>query len=188
MFAQPFLAALDDHTDGVYSSATSPTSLVSFVSGAADGEVIVWDLALRQKLWSVYAHRGFVRGLSVASDGDTFFSCGDDRIIRQWRMAAQARDAAAAVASSGSKRPRAAATPAEGDETGDKAAEVEPLATWGGGKSAYTYIDCHWANPARFATSSLAVNVWDTGRSEPIHTYSWGADTVTTVRFNPAEV
>lgn len=38
-----------------------------------------------------------------------------------------------------------------------------------------------------FATSGEEVNVWNHARSEPIHTYSWGCDSVTSVKFNPAE-
>ena len=88
MFAHPFIGAMDDHSDGVYCSAVSPTSLVQYVSGAADGECIVWDLAMRKKLWSVYAHQGFVRSVAISNGGDYFFSCGDDRTIKQWKMSA----------------------------------------------------------------------------------------------------
>jgi WD repeat and SOF domain-containing protein 1 len=40
MFAKPFLGAMDDHSDGITCSSLSPTSLVSYLSGGADGEVI----------------------------------------------------------------------------------------------------------------------------------------------------
>ena len=39
-----------------------------------------------------------------------------------------------------------------------------------------------------FATSGPVVELWSTERSEPINTFSWGADTVSTVKFNPVEV
>lgn len=38
-----------------------------------------------------------------------------------------------------------------------------------------------------FATAGAAVDVWDHERSEPIHTFTWGADNVLSARFNPAE-
>lgn len=188
---------MDDHSDGVYCSATSPTSLVAYVSGAADGEVIVWDLALRKALWSVYAHVGFVRGLTVSNDGQYFFSCGDDRTIKQYRMAAQdslaLEDTETNVGltnttKSGLQRNRVASRSSntnddnDDDENGSK---VHPLHVWSG-KRSYQYIDHHWSQSI-FATSSSVVDVWDYNRSEPVHTYEWGADTVTTVRFNPAE-
>ena len=31
------------------------------------------------------------------------------------------------------------------------------------------------------------VDVWDHERSEPLSSFTWGADTVTAVRFNPAD-
>ena len=45
-------------------------------------------------------------------------------------------------------------------------------------------IDHHWEDD-KFATAGAAVDIWDHSRSEPISTYSWGADSVLSVRFNP---
>jgi WD repeat and SOF domain-containing protein 1 len=190
MFAHPFLGAMSEHSDGVYSSATSPASLVAYVSGAADGEAIVWDLSSRKKLWSVYAHTGFVRGLVVAPNGEHFFSCGDDKTIKQWRMAASEAmaidEGAGAAAVSSGARPRSSSSRMRdvGDDDGD--ADVEPVHVWSG-KHAFTSVDHHWKD-RQFASASTVVSLWDYNRSEPVHTYEWGADTVTCVRFNPAEV
>ena len=179
LFAKPFVGALSEHSDGVYCSATNPRSLVSFLSGAADGEVILWDLATQGKRWSVLAHAGMVRGLAVASDGDSFFSCGDDRAVRRWRMTAHealaaAPEGEAAGGGGGARRPARRAP--EG---------VKPMTVWSG-KHAFTSVD-HDYSSARFATSSTVVDVWDYARSEPLHSYEWGSDTVTSVRFNPAQ-
>jgi WD40 repeat protein len=271
MFAAPFIGALSEHSDGVYCMATNPKSLVSFVSGSADGEVIVWDLASKRKLWSVIAHTGFVRGLTMAADGEHFYSCGDDKRIRQWRLASDdalaAALAAAASAGSavGSKRPRSAmvggsmgrggaaadddedggeasgAEEEEGDEytamvagarsgglgratasaaaagagrgasldvdlrprygaaslgragagggaTSAAGAAVEPVATWSNpGGHSFLSIDHHWKE-GWFATSGPGgLDVWDAQRSAPTHSFSWGADSVTCLRWNPAE-
>jgi DDB1- and CUL4-associated factor 13 len=177
MFAKPFIGALSGHSDGVYCSSTNPKSLVSFVSGAADGECIVWDLATKAKLWSVQAHAGFVRGVAVAADGEHFFSCGDDKTIKQFRMSA---DAASAAGADAALRPLAGKRARGSDDVG-----VSPVSVWRG-KQAFTYLDHSWSEP-RFATASTVVDVWDYGRSEPLHTFSWGADTINAVRFNPAE-
>lgn len=255
MFAHPFIGALSEHSDGVYCSATSPKSLVSFVSGSADGEVIVWDLAARKKLWSVIAHTGFVRGLTVSHDGEHFFSCGDDKKIRQWRMAshdALAMALAADAGGVGAKRSRSALTSsgagaADSDDSDDEVEEdeddvagmlrsgrsasgaamggaggpsrsaafegadaeadirprfgratlrgavgaagasVAPVATWSSA-NAFMSIDSHWRE-STFATAGTGgVDVWDAGRSTAVHSFSWGADTVTSVRWNPAEL
>lgn len=80
-----FTGALDGHADGVFCSALSKRNLVQFLTGACDGEVRVWDLNVRKCVWRAYAHAGFVRGLSVAPGGGTFFSCGD-KTVKQWTL------------------------------------------------------------------------------------------------------
>ncbi|CAK4610765.1 hypothetical protein LEN26_016201 [Aphanomyces euteiches] len=156
LFAKPFIGALDGHCDSVSCFATSKKSLVQFVSGACDGEIRLWDLPQRKCVWSVYGHAGFVRGLTIAPDGNTFFSCSEDKSIKQWRIQ---------IASS---------------------TDVpEPIQTFHG-KESFMGIDHHWNN-STFATCSSVVQVWDHHRSDPIHHYSWGADSITSVKFNPAE-
>lgn len=183
MFAKPFLGALDDHSDGVYCGATSPASLTAYVSGAADGEVIVWDLAAQAKLWSVYAHASFVRGVSVARDGASFWSVGDDRTIKQWRMAAQ--EALADGAGAGGEEDDA--DDGGAGALGRRKRGVAPLRVWHA-KYGFTGVDAHWRDLGRFATSGgSVVELWDAARGEATHSYEWGADTVTSVRWNPAE-
>jgi WD repeat and SOF domain-containing protein 1 len=157
LFAKPFVGALDGHSDGVSALATSPKSLVPFLSGACDGEIRLWDLQRRQCVWNVYGHKGFVRGLAVAPSGSTFFSCSEDKTVKQWHL--QIQD--------------------------DESETPEPINTFFS-KEPFTGIDHHWTNNM-FATCSSKVQVWDHHRSEPTHEFSWGADTITSVRFNPAE-
>ena len=176
MFAKPFLGAMDDHSDAVTCASTSPSSLVAFVSGAADGEVIVWDLPTRQKLWSVFAHSGFVRGVAIAHDGGSFFSVGTDRTIKHWRMAAQEGVAASSSSSSSGSS----------GSSGRGAPGVAPLRVWTG-KQPYFGVDGHWRDAARFAACSSVVELWDAARGDPTCTYAWGSDSVTSVRWNPAE-
>ncbi|KDO35683.1 hypothetical protein SPRG_18842 [Saprolegnia parasitica CBS 223.65] len=157
IFAKPFIAALDGHCDSVSCFASSPKSLVAFVSGACDGEIRLWDLPRRKCVWSVYGHAGFVRGLTTAPDGNTFFSCSEDKTIKQWKLAI-----------------------AIGDDE-----QPEALQTFHG-KEPFMGIDHHWSN-STFATCSSVVQVWDHQRSDPLHEFSWGADSITSVKFNPAE-
>ena len=190
MFAKPFIGAMDNHADTVTAVSTSPTSTVALVTGAADGEVIVWDLATQKKLWAVYAHSAFVKSVSVARDGETFFSCGDDKTVKQWRMestealASGARaGGAGAGAGAGSQAPYGERS-ASGDRAGSS---VAPVKMWSG-RAGFTGIDCHWAAAGKFATSStMAVELWDASRAEPVTSFEWGADTVTSVAWNPAE-
>jgi DDB1- and CUL4-associated factor 13 len=184
IFAKPFLGALSEHKDGIYSSAVSPKSLVAFVSGAADGEIIVSDLASRRKLWSIYGHNGFVRGLSIAGDGETFVSCGQDKSIKLWKLAAQ-ESLAASTNVLKSKRLRAEEESSNVVVDSRNPYSIEPSQTWTG-LHAFMYLD-HNLYSSTFATSSTVVDVWDYNRSIPIHTFEWGSETVTTVKWNLAE-
>ena len=184
MFANPFMGALSEHSDGVYCSATSPTSLVAYLSGAGDGEVILWDLAAQRKVWSVFAHTGSVRGLVVSGDGESFFSCGNDRSIRRWRMTSQ--EAELVEEPMLGKRLREGGRASSSSAAAAASAATEPVSVWTG-KRGFSGIDHELRSP-RFATSSSVVDVWDYNHSEPVHSYEWGADSVTSVKFNPSEV
>ena len=39
-----------------------------------------------------------------------------------------------------------------------------------------------------FATCGEQVDIWDESRSEPIRSFSWGVDTLHSIKFNPIEV
>jgi DDB1- and CUL4-associated factor 13 len=167
MFSKPFVAAMDDHTDGVWCTAVNPKSLTHFVSGACDGEVRVWDLSLQKSIWHGRVHQGFVRGVTVSRDGEFYFTCGDDKLIKQWRMHDPAFQVAAS--SAGSSAPSA----------------PDAVETWRGDTS-FSSIDHCWQSP-QFATSNSNVQVWDYTRSQPVHEFKWGCDSVYGVRYNPAE-
>ena len=51
----------------------------------------------------------------------------------------------------------------------------------------FTSVD-HHRSADMFATAGDVVNIWSQTRSEPIHTFKWGEDTITSVKFNPVEV
>ncbi|KAH6570667.1 hypothetical protein BASA62_004245 [Batrachochytrium salamandrivorans] len=53
-------------------------------------------------------------------------------------------------------------------------------------KFSFTGIDHHRSKPL-FATSNTGIDLWDHHRSEPTLTLQWGAETVTTVKFNQTE-
>jgi WD repeat and SOF domain-containing protein 1 len=52
------------------------------------------------------------------------------------------------------------------------------------GRNAFRAIDHHWRENL-FATAGAAVEVWSHERSEPVNTFTWGADSVLSVKFNP---
>jgi len=60
-----------------------------------------------------------------------------------------------------------------------------PLATFLG-RHAFTDVD-HHRKEHSFATGGPSLLLWDTARSEPVQSFEWGADSITRVRFNPAQ-
>ena len=65
------------------------------------------------------------------------------------------------------------------------ASDESPLATFLG-RHAFTDVD-HHRKEHTFATGGPTLLIWDTARSDPVQSFEWGADSVTRVRFNPAE-
>ena len=60
-----------------------------------------------------------------------------------------------------------------------------PMATFLG-RHAFTDVD-HHRKEHSFATGGPTLLLWDTARSEPVQSFEWGADSITRVRFNPAQ-
>ncbi|KAK1173290.1 DDB1- and CUL4-associated factor 13 [Huso huso] len=63
--------------------------------------------------------------------------------------------------------------------------QEEPLNTILG-KTVYTGIDHHWKDGI-FVTCGQQVDIWDEQRTSPIRTFTWGVDSISSVKFNPVE-
>lgn len=158
IFAKPFLYALDAHADGVYSMATLPNSLVYMLSGAGDGEIRLWNLSNRKTVWRAKSHTGIVRGLCSDPYGEHIFSCSSDKTIKMWKI--------------------------EQDSMGGEDS-ITPVNSYLG-QNSFSMIDHHRAKNL-FATSGVQVDIWDPSRSDPVHSFAWGCDSIITVKFNPVE-
>lgn len=158
VFAHPFVAAMP-HDDGVTCMARSPKVINSLLSGTADGELRLWDLPSRRVLRRLVGHTAAVRGVAYSPDGASCVSCSTDATVKLWRV------------------------PYAPIEAGNVAIDVSPTLEFQG-KGAFRGIDHHWGRNS-FATCGAAVDIWDHERSEPVSTFEWGADSVTSVRFNP---
>lgn len=183
MFAKPFLWAMDQHTDGLTASAVSPTSNVVYLSGAADGEVRVWDLAHRSCVWRAAAHDGFVRSLTVAPSGAAFFSCGDDGCVKQWALGSQAGAAAAGAAAAATS---SSATSTHPHPPGGAGGEPEPIGVWSS-EGALRSVHAHPSQPMFVTAGRTGVALWSVERSAPSATFSWSAEAMSCARFNPAD-
>ena len=56
VFSKPFVGAMDGHSDGLYCLARNPRTLNSLLSGAADGEIRLWDLPSQRTLRRLLGH------------------------------------------------------------------------------------------------------------------------------------
>lgn len=137
--------------------AKHPHRLSWMLSGACDGEVKLWDLATQECIHSAELHQGFVQGLCTTPSGRHFISVGQDKTIRIARLDDE----------------HIAAPAAEKEEA------IELVS-----KTIFTGVD-HHRRQDLFATSGPVVDLWSTARSEPVTSFSWGADTVTTVKVRP---
>ena len=158
MFSKPFLYALDGHMDGVYALNTLPTSLVRSVSGGGDGEVRVWNLTSQKCEWKAKAHTGIIRGLVSNPAGDLLFSASMDSTVKLWNMEANL------------------------DEITEG---IKPVATFLGAHP-FNAID-HHRKDDMFVTAGARVDLWSSQRSDVLHSFEWGADTINTVKFSPVE-
>ncbi|XP_072426721.1 DDB1- and CUL4-associated factor 13 [Chiloscyllium punctatum] len=156
VFAKPFVASLDGHGDGVHCMAKHFKSLSGIISGACNGEIKIWNLMNRQCIRTVQAHSGFVRGLCSRFCGASFFSVGDDKTIKQWKM--------------------------EGPSFEEQEEPIHTIL----GKTVYTGIDHHWKDGV-FATCGQQVDIWDEQRTSPIRSFTWGVDSISSIKFNPIE-
>eukprot|EP00741_Cyanophora_paradoxa_P002677 tig00000615_g2597.t1 len=162
VFAKPFIQALAGHSDGVFCMAKNPTQISQIISGSCDGELRIWSLSHSKCTWRVNAHSGFVRGVAVSRRGEYLVSCGDDKTVKLWGLS------------------DIGAPEGEQEEVGD-----EPADTYFS-KTMLLGIDHHWKEPS-FATCGTQVDLWDHNRSEPTATFSWGAESVTSIKYNPVE-
>jgi hypothetical protein len=119
IFARPFVAALNGHSDSVFSLCRHPDSLTHVFSGSCDGgnytplpcaralpvstlqahhlslmrvcaELKVWNLSTRVCLTTLPAHRGFVRGIALGHDNTSVITVGDDKTIKLWPLSLDA--------------------------------------------------------------------------------------------------
>jgi len=67
----------------------------------------------------------------------------------------------------------------------DIAEGIKPLTTFMG-QHPFSGLD-HHRSEEMFVTAGASVELWNHQRSDPIHAFEWGADSINTVKFSPIE-
>ena len=119
----------------------------------------------------------------MSRDGQNYFSCGDDKLIKQWRIDSNFLSQSATQSKYDDSKSSYSSVSGESGES--KSEKFKPVETWRG-TSSFLSIDHCWQKK-QFATSNKMVDVWEYTRSDPIHSFEWGCDSVYGVRYNPAE-
>jgi len=130
------------------------------VYGSATEDSLFISVFSRKTLLAVKGHKSFVRGVCFTLEGDSFLSTGDDKTVKLWDI-----DFA--------------------HHKWSDSQDTEPKMVFMG-KNAFSAVDAHQSRNI-FVTAGSQVDVWDFERSEPVATYTWGADTINTARFNRSE-
>mmetsp|Transcript_8400 Transcript_8400/g.15271 ORF Transcript_8400/g.15271 Transcript_8400/m.15271 type:complete len:509 (-) Transcript_8400:52-1578(-) len=206
MFAQPFVGELKGgHVDAVSCMAICRTNLCPAVSGCVDGTVRVWDLQHRKMVTNLEAHSRRVSGVTFGNGIDgMFYSCGEEGIVKAWSIfPRESYNTTSDMESSDDEDKKPKAKRKSNNKKGEDDGAESPHGPHNvyrlpssrnnlhHNSNAFHSIDHHWAdNQFATASSDAAVHLWDPERSTPISTFNnlWGGDdTVTTVRYNPAE-
>jgi WD repeat and SOF domain-containing protein 1 len=175
MFAKPLVAAMAGHTDGISTLARCRTSLAPIISGAYDGELIVWSAGTKQPvLRKAGAHTGAVKGVTTSLDDRLIFS-GGDRKIFAWDLDLERFAYGMSV-----------------DDAKEEAATgrtAGPLSVRHGYETTHGAISCldaHWSVHEFACGSGGVVELFDPQRSKA-KTSLEGSESIIAAKYNPSE-
>lgn len=158
MFAKPFLGALTGHHDIVTCMTRHPTSLSYLLSASADGVVKLWNVATKKCVRSVIAHQNQIVRSICTSNDSNYFFTVDSNASIRKWKL-------------------------DDDEDESNASPITTVL----GSTPITGMDHHWKQPY-LMTVGEKLELWEENRSEPLRSFTWGADSGYCVKCNPVEV
>lgn len=177
IFAKPFVAALDNHTDGIKSMSKNPKITNEIVSGGFDGQIVLWDLSKRTPIFDIKSKHEFVKGVAFSNSGNDFLSVGDDSKVNLWNKALLYE-----TKISNSYNVTNNINTASFSDIGYKEINYEPKSIYmieGGIES----VD-HSYYGNFFATGGGMLAFWDYERSKPVSTFNIVNEGFIKVKFN----
>lgn len=178
VFAKPFICSLNDHTDGVKCMAKNNKNLSEVVSGAFDGQIILWDLPRRKPIFNINSAHNFVKGLCFSNSGEEFISAGDDNTINIWTKSNL-------FSQKEIQKNKITLTNFNQDLENPLYYNYKPNAVY----NIEGFIDSidHSYNEKVFATAGSIVALWNYEKSTPISTFKTSVDGFIRAKFNPVE-
>lgn len=171
VFAQPFIGTLGDgHRDAISAIAKNFSLTNKLATASGDGVIKYWDITSREETYQYKAHYGMCNGLIVTPNQKNLLSCGVDKTIKLWEISNDSNynqnyDYA---------------------NNNDNKVSTKGLLKTYLADFALMDLDHHHTDDL-FITAGAEINLWDINRNKPISNLSWGADNISSVKFNKTE-
>jgi WD repeat and SOF domain-containing protein 1 len=150
-------------------------NLSEIVSGAFDGQIVMWNATERRAKYIINSNHNFVKGVCFSNTGEDFLSCGDDKKIALWSLSNLANTKQEEV-----NRNLNNINSNVHFEVNYKPTNIYNI------DSSIENID-HSYNEKMFSTAGSVVALWNYERNTPIQTYNQCQDGYLRVKFNPVE-
>ncbi len=177
IFAKPFVASLENHTDGIKSMSKNPKLINEVVSGSFDGQIILWDLSKRIPIFDIKSKHDMIKGVVFSNTGNEFLSVGDDNRINLWNKSLLYQ-----TKSNETRNYSNNINSASVNDLGTKVYSYEPKSTYLI-DGAIESID-HSYYGSFFATGGSVLAFWDYERHKPVNTYTFVNEGYIKVKFN----
>lgn len=167
VFARPFLYSYDIHVDTINDIALYPHNLTDIISVDAAGDIIGYNISLKKAYFKIQqAHNGPIKAVRYTHSGTHFLTCSTDSTVKLYNVDN-------ILSSYNNKQ------------------NIQYQQQWLGSgffNSLDTYQNSQDADYSdTFATCGHNVSLWSIHRNEPIHSYSWGVDSINNIKFNRVE-
>lgn len=208
VFAKPFIGNLSGHGDVVSTLLKHQTKISIVASGAYDGQIKIWNLADSKCLRTIPAHESMVRAMCISRlNSNHFFSVDSNSTIKKWRYFGESELNIQKKKPTKKRKKSKKNEETQSDDDGDSDDDDEYLATHdieADGKYSQDMqdnnipidttvakdlilgMDHHYYKPY-FVTCGDKVQLWEENRKEALMQWSWGADTVSYIKYNPVE-